>query len=64
MDWLRHWWAERRRRLDLIILWPSCKKYASDLDHAKAAFAFHAFDDAAWQSLGNEEIARRIDELT
>lgn len=53
----------QRRQIDLQILWPSCKKYAPDLDHAKAAFAMHAFNDEAWKSLGHDEIARRIDAL-
>ncbi len=54
---------ERRRAIDLQVLWPACKKQASDLDHAKAAFALHAFNDPAWLSLGEGEIARRIDAL-
>ena len=41
---LNYWWA-RQRAIDLEILWPICKENARDLDHAKAAFAMHAFDD-------------------
>jgi hypothetical protein len=55
---------EQRRRNDVELLWPSCVKQAPDLDHAKAAFAFHAFNDEAWKPLGPDEIARRIDRLT
>ena len=55
---------ERRRAIDIDILWPICKKHASNLDNAKAAFATHAFNDPAWQPLGDDEIARRIDALS
>jgi hypothetical protein len=34
------------------------------LDHAKAAFAVHAFNDPAWVSLGQAGLMQRIDELT
>ena len=54
---------ERRRRIDLEILWPACKSNARDLDHAKAAFAFHAHNDPAWLALGEEEMHKRIDAL-
>ena len=56
-------WYARVRRIDLDVLWPICKAGANDLDHAKAAFATHAFNDPAWQALGEAEIFRRIDEL-
>jgi hypothetical protein len=60
---LIRWWYRRLRRLDLQILWPSCKKQASDLDNAKAAFAVHAFHDRAWLILGEAGIYRIIDDL-
>jgi hypothetical protein len=50
------------RRFDLEILWPECKAHAPDLDHAKAAFAVHAFNDPAWLELG-DELMTAIDEL-
>jgi hypothetical protein len=53
----------RRRQLDIKILWPVCRHYADNLDHAKAAFALHAFADPAWKSLKHEEILRRIEAL-
>lgn len=62
-EWLIGKWHERQRAVDLQLLWPSCKKQAPDLDHAKAAFAWHAFRDKAWLILGEAEIRRRIDEL-
>lgn len=68
-EWLR-WivnlfnYNEQRRQIDLDILWPVCKEQAPDLDHAKAAFAVHAFNDEAWRPLGEDEIKRRIDALT
>jgi hypothetical protein len=51
------------RRFDLEILWPTCKKEAPDLDHAKAAFAVHAFLDDAWLCLGEKAIIDAIDKL-
>lgn len=64
MRWLRNWYNERRRNIDLQILWPACKEQAPDLDHARAAFAMHAFHDDAWRCLGEKEIYNRISELT
>jgi len=56
------------RRLDLMILWPACKREAEergrDLDTARAAFAMHAFRDPPWLALGHIEISRRIDRLS
>jgi hypothetical protein len=65
-----NWWRITQRRIDLQILWPSCKLEAAEhhttdaMDYAKAAFAVHAFRDPAWTVLGEEEIKRRIDALT
>ena len=61
---LRHWYYRRLRKLDLDIMWPICKEKAIDLDHAKAAFAYHAFHDRAWLVLGEEGIAVEIARLT
>lgn len=61
--WLIDWWNARRRAIDLEILWPICKEKAKDLDHAKAAFAVHAFNDPAWTCLGHYEVYSRIDAL-
>ena len=63
MKWLLNWWHARQRAIDLQILWPSCRDQARDLDHAKAAFAVHAFNDTAWTCLGEREVCRLIDEL-
>jgi hypothetical protein len=63
MQWLINWWRARQRQIDLEILWPACREQAPDLDHAKAAFAVHAFHDRAWLALGEAEIYRRINEL-
>lgn len=62
--WLRGWWNRRRRKIDLEILWPQCRKLAQDLDHAKAAFAMHAFNDDAWSDLTEDEIVTIIGDLT
>jgi hypothetical protein len=63
-------WRSRQRRIDLDILWPVCKRealarYAPDeaLDRARAAFAYHAFNDPAWLCLGEEMIVAHIDKL-
>lgn len=64
MRWLMNWWRARQRRMDLELLWPECRAVAADLDHAKAAFAMHAFHDRAWLALGDDEIKRRIDALS
>jgi hypothetical protein len=64
MRWLMNLWRERQRSIDLQILWPVCKENARDLDHARAAFAYHAFHDSAWLCLGDDEIKRRIDALS
>lgn len=58
--WLISLWRKRQRAIDLDVLWPACKQEAPDLDHAKAAFAVHAFHDPAWLALGKDEIRRRI----
>lgn len=63
MKWLRKFWYARLRAIDLRVLWPACRERARDLDHAKAAFALHAMNDDAWLILGQEEVARFIDEL-
>jgi hypothetical protein len=58
------WWHARQRAIDIEFLWPSCRDQARDLDHARAAFASHAFNDRAWLALGENEIVRQIDGLT
>lgn len=62
--WLRGLWYRRLRNIDLQVLWPACVKNGRDLDHARAAFAAHAFHDPAWLVLGEGEIIRIIDGLT
>lgn len=62
--WVIDWWHSTQRSVDLEILWPACKENSTNLDHAKAAFAYHAFNDSAWLCLGEDEIKRRINHLT
>jgi hypothetical protein len=57
------WWRAYQRSIDLEILWPICKREAADLDHAKAAFAVHAFHDPAWLCLGAVAIIEAIEGL-
>lgn len=67
--WLIGKWRAQQRRIDLKILWPTCKLEAAEhhttdaLDVAKAMFASHAFNDPAWLTLGEAEIIRRIEAL-
>lgn len=63
MNWLMKRWYARCRKIDLQILWPICVKYSVTLDHAKAAFAVHAFEDKAWMVLGEEGVTDFIDKL-
>lgn len=56
-------WRRRQRKIDLEILWPICVRGANDLDHAKAAFAVHAFNDPAWLELGEDAIFQFVDRL-
>lgn len=60
LHWLISWWRAGKRRTDLNILWPICKEQAQNLDHAKAAFAVHAFNDPAWLCLGHDAIVAYI----
>ena len=64
MSLIRRWWYARLRKIDMQILWPECVKVAHTLDEAKAAFAYHAFNDPAWTFLGEDEIVSAIDSLT
>ena len=57
------WWRAWQRRIDLEILWPICKREAPDLDHARAMFAVHAYNDSAWLCLGEEALFAAIDRL-
>ena len=61
--WLQGLWYARCRKTDLDVLWPSCVSQARDLDHAKAAFAVHAFHDPAWMFLGRDAVRRFVDDL-
>lgn len=63
MRWLLGLWHARQRAVDLQILWPICREQAPDLDHAKAAFAVHAFNDEAWTFLGHDVVASFINDL-
>ena len=56
-------WYARCRKLDMELLWPSCLSQACDLDHAKAAFAVHAFNDPAWMFVGRAAVHECIEGL-
>lgn len=58
------WWRMNQRATDMQILWPTCCERAPDLDHAKAAFAFHVFSDGAWTTdYTHDELVKFIDDL-
>lgn len=61
---LQNWWWARQRAIDLEILWPQCKAQAPDIEHARAAFAIHAFNDPAWVRHYQGDLFRIIGELT
>jgi hypothetical protein len=77
IGWLMSLWRAQQRRIDLEILWPTCKREAANveryggewladidaLEAAKVAFAVHAFNDPAWLCLGDEMIIATIDNL-
>ncbi|HEX5426638.1 MAG TPA: hypothetical protein VFW94_24210 [Candidatus Acidoferrales bacterium] len=63
LKWLREKWYAKVRQTDLKLIWPACRKHAADLDHAKAAFSIHAFQDKAWLALGEDGIKSFIDAL-
>jgi hypothetical protein len=46
--WLAKIWRATQRQTDMSTLWPACREYAEDLDHARAAFYMHAINDPAW----------------
>lgn len=65
--WWRVWgWCDGNRRdVDIRHLWPACKAAAPDLDHAKAVFALHVFNDKAWtRHCSHSDLVLFIDRLT
>lgn len=63
MKRIRGLWYAHLRKIDLKILWPACKAQARDMEHAKAAFAAHAFNDRAWTFLGERAVYDFIEGL-
>ena len=61
--WFLGLWYARLRRIDIELLRPTCRDQARNIDHAKAAFAVHAFNDRAWLFLGHDKIIEIIDGL-
>lgn len=62
--WIGKWLRLNRRATDLSVLWPACKVNARDLDHAKAAFMFHAANDDAWtKDFSHEELKQFVGSL-
>ena len=60
---IRNWWWARQRKMDMEILWPLCVDNSPDMDHAKAAFAVHAFNDPAWIEHYGSQLPAVIDAL-
>lgn len=63
LRWLKSAWYAHLRGIDIMILWPSLRRDAADIEHARAAFALHAFHDYAWLHLGEDRIKEFIDSL-
>ncbi len=59
---IRKWWHKRQRQLDIEILWPACKAQVTYIEHARDVFREHAFNDPAWQELG-DKLDSTIDSL-
>jgi hypothetical protein len=65
------WWATQRR-IDIMILWPSCKAAARErglreeqvVRVARSAFYVHAGVDPAWNYLGVARIQAIVEALT
>lgn len=54
----------QQRHMDLTMLWPVITDVTDSMDHAKSAFACHAFNDPAWTiDLCDSEIYVIIDAL-
>lgn len=56
----RSLWNQRRRRIDLQILWPVCKANAKSLEAAKVAFSAHVYNDPAWAELDGEHLRQIV----
>lgn len=61
-------WDAPRRKIDMQVLWPACKRAAEthdkDLDHARFAFMYHVANDPAWRSrYSEEELAKIVSEM-
>ena len=64
ISWIRNYTDKRRRTVDLKILWPCCKEKAPNLELARAAFAFHVYQDEAWtRTYSEDEIQQLVNEL-
>jgi hypothetical protein len=63
INWLFNAWYARLRKIDIKILWPTCREQASSIGEARTIFAIHAFHDKSWLILGDDEIIRQIDRL-
>lgn len=63
-QWLRKYWRQRRREMDVEHLWPKLRDHTDNINEAKSAFSVHAFHDPAWRELGTAEIYHRINKLS
>lgn len=61
---LRSWWWHEQRRQDLLILWPTCKKLAPDIDTARDVFMVHAAMSPCWQQQFGERLWDEVQKLT
>jgi hypothetical protein len=49
------YWNEYRRKIDIKILWPTCRSKAPNIQKAREIFRFHADYDLAWSDLSSQE---------
>ena len=56
-------WYARQRRIDLEILWPTCKANARDLEIAKVVFCIHVAQDPAWLDVDADHVVALLEAL-
>lgn len=56
--------SAHKRRVDLDILWPSCKQNASSVFAARLAFRAHCLQDPAWMAIPAREVDEIVRQLT
>lgn len=63
MKWLIRKWNERRRNIEILILWPRIKREARDIEIARGYFMRYALRSRAWRELRYETIREIVSRL-